>query len=206
MALLSDRCLVQYDCGKLQILASLLRQLKYDGHQALIFTQMTKMLDVLETFLNLHGYTYCRLEGSTNAEQRQLLMQRFNSDDRIFIFILSTRSGGFGINLTGADTVIFYDSDWNPAMDQQAQDRCHRIGQTREVHIYRLISEGTIEESILQKAIQKRQLDNMAIQLGNFDTSTVPAISTVPAVLDDDVESFPLRSNAATRKKERHSE
>ncbi|MBI19997.1 MAG: hypothetical protein CMB73_05430 [Euryarchaeota archaeon] len=197
-----DRCLVQYDCGKLQILASLLRQLKYDGHKALIFTQMTKMLDVLETFLNLHGYTYCRLDGSTNAEQRQLLMQRFNSDDRIFIFILSTRSGGFGINLTGADTVIFYDSDWNPAMDQQAQDRCHRIGQTREVHIYRLISEGTIEESILQKAIQKRQLDNMAIQLGNFDTSTVPAISTVPAVLDDDVESFPLRSQRCKLEKE----
>jgi len=195
-----DRCLVQYDCGKLQILASLLRQLKYDGHKALIFTQMTKMLDVLETFLNLHGYTYCRLDGSTNAEQRQLLMQRFNNDDRIFIFILSTRSGGFGINLTGADTVIFYDSDWNPAMDQQAQDRCHRIGQTREVHIYRLVSEGTIEESILQKAIQKRQLDNMAIQLGNFDTSTVPAISTAPA--DDELESIPLSSQRRKLEKE----
>lgn len=146
----------------------------------LIFTQMTKMLDILETFLNLHGYTYCRLDGSTSAEQRQLLMQRFNSDKKIFAFILSTRSGGFGINLTGADTVIFYDSDWNPAMDQQAQDRCHRIGQTRQVHIYRLISERTIEESILEKATQKRELDNMAIQLGNFNT-----VSLIPNVAKD---------------------
>ena len=187
-----DKRLVQFDCGKLQILATLLRKLKQDGHKALIFTQMTKMLDVLEAFLNLHGYTYCRLDGSTGAEQRQLLMQRFNSDKRLFVFILSTRSGGFGINLTGADTVIFYDSDWNPAMDQQAQDRCHRIGQTREVHIYRLISEGTIEESILQKAVQKRELDNMAIQLGNFNTtsfSTQQAHSQQHAVSGETLEN-----------------
>ena len=80
---------------------------------------MTKMLDVLEVFLNLHSYTYLRLDGSTKPEQRQILMQRFNSNPKIFIFILSTRSGGVGMNLTGADTVIFYDSDWNPAMDAQ---------------------------------------------------------------------------------------
>lgn len=80
---------------------------------------MTKMLDVLENFLNLHAYPYMRLDGSTKPEQRQFLMQRFNSDPRVFVFILSTRSGGVGMNLTGADTVIFYDSDWNPAMDAQ---------------------------------------------------------------------------------------
>jgi len=168
-----DKRLVQFDCGKLQALAVLLRTLKVDGHKVLIFTQMTKMLDILETFLNLHGYTYCRLDGSTSTEHRQLLLQRFNSDNKVFAFILSTRSGGFGINLTGADTVVFYDSDWNPAMDQQAQDRCHRIGQTREVHIYRLISQGTIEESILEKALQKRELDTVAIQLGNFNTDAL---------------------------------
>ncbi|KAA8518827.1 hypothetical protein F0562_016399 [Nyssa sinensis] len=117
-----DRRLIQFDCGKLQELAVLLRRLKAEGHRALIFTQMTKMLDILEAFINF---------------------------------------GGVGINLVGADTVIFYDSDWNPAMDQQAQDRCHRIGQTREVHIYRLISESTIEENILKKANQKRALDNL---------------------------------------------
>jgi len=165
-----DRRLIQFDCGKLQELASLLRRLKAGGHKALIFTQMTKMLDVLESFLNLYGYTYCRLDGSTKPEQRQIMMQRFNTDPRIFCFILSTRSGGFGINLVGADTVIFYDSDWNPAMDAQAQDRAHRIGQTREVHIYRLVCADTIEENILKKATQKRQLDWMAIQSGGFDT------------------------------------
>ncbi|KAK9937457.1 hypothetical protein M0R45_014246 [Rubus argutus] len=161
-----DRRLIQFDCGKLQQLAVLLRKLKSEGHRALIFTQMTKMLDVLEAFINLYGYTYMRLDGSTPPEERQTLMQRFNTNPKFFLFILSTRSGGVGINLVGADTVIFYDSDWNPAMDQQAQDRCHRIGQTREVHIYRLISESTIEENILKKANQKRTLDNLVSKWG----------------------------------------
>lgn len=165
-----DRRLIQFDCGKLQELALLLRRLKLEGHRALIFTQMTKMLDVLEAFINLYGYTYMRLDGSTQPEERQTLMQRFNTNPKIFLFILSTRSGGVGINLVGADTVIFYDSDWNPAMDQQAQDRCHRIGQTREVHIYRLISESTIEENILKKANQKRALDDLVIQSGGYNT------------------------------------
>ncbi|XP_012080821.1 protein PHOTOPERIOD-INDEPENDENT EARLY FLOWERING 1 isoform X2 [Jatropha curcas] len=165
-----DRRLIQFDCGKLQELAFLLRKLKSEGHRALIFTQMTKMLDILEAFINLYGYTYMRLDGSTQPEERQTLMQRFNTNPKIFLFILSTRSGGVGINLFGADTVIFYDSDWNPAMDQQAQDRCHRIGQTREVHIYRLISESTIEENILKKANQKRALDDLVIQSGGYNT------------------------------------
>ena len=166
-----DTRLIQYDCGKLQVLASLLRTLHIGGHRALIFTQMTRMLDVLEAFLNYHGYVYMRLDGSTKVEMRQSLMERFNNNSKYFIFILSTRSGGVGINLTGADTVIFYDSDWNPTMDAQAQDRCHRIGQTRDVHIYRLISERTVEENILKKANQKRLLGEMAIEGGNFTTS-----------------------------------
>lgn len=116
------------------------------------------MLDILEAFLNYHGHTYFRLDGSTRIDRRQVLasdsdygcgprvinrflsqqlMDHFNMDKRIFCFILSTRSGGIGVNLTGADTVVFYDSDWNPTMDAQAQDRCHRIGQTRDVTIYR---------------------------------------------------------------------
>ncbi|XP_047310658.1 protein PHOTOPERIOD-INDEPENDENT EARLY FLOWERING 1 [Impatiens glandulifera] len=165
-----DRRLIQFDCGKLQELAVLLRRLKSEGHRALIFTQMTKMLDILEAFINLYGYTYMRLDGSTQPEERQTLMQRFNTNPKYFLFILSTRSGGVGINLVGADTVIFYDSDWNPAMDQQAQDRCHRIGQTREVHIYRLISQSTIEENILKKANQKRALDDLVIQSGSYNT------------------------------------
>ncbi|KAJ2975826.1 hypothetical protein NUW58_g8250 [Xylaria curta] len=165
-----DKRLLQYDCGKLQTLDRLLRKLQAGGHRALIFTQMTKVLDVLEQFLNIHGHKYLRLDGATKVEQRQILTDRFNHDPRILCFILSTRSGGLGINLTGADTVIFYDQDWNPAMDKQCQDRCHRIGQTRDVHIYRLVSEHTIEANILRKASQKQMLDDIVIQEGGFTT------------------------------------
>ena len=118
-----DKKLIQFDAGKLQSLAELLRKLKLGGHRALIFTQMSKMLDILEQFLNLNSHTYMRLDGGTGVDKRQKLMDRFNVDEKIFCFILSTRSGGLGINLTGADTVIFYDSDWNPAMDAQVRDR-----------------------------------------------------------------------------------
>ena len=165
-----DKRLLQYDCGKLQRLDALLRELQSGGHRALIFTQMTKVLDILEQFLNIHGHRYLRLDGSTKIEQRQILMDRFNNDPRILVFILSSRSGGLGINLTGADSVIFYDLDWNPAMDKQCQDRCHRIGQTRDVHIYRFVSEHTIEANILRKANQKRMLDDVIIQEGEFTT------------------------------------
>ena len=165
-----DKSLIQYDCGKLQQLDKLLRKLQSGGHRAVIFTQMTKVLDVLERFMNLHGHRYLRLDGSTKIEQRQIITERFNTDTRILAFISSSRSGGLGINLTGADTVIFYDLDWNPAMDKQCQDRCHRIGQTRDVHIYRFVSEGTIEANILRKSNQKRMLDDVVIQEGDFTT------------------------------------
>lgn len=180
-----DKRLLQYDCGKLQTLDKLLRKLQAGGHRALIFTQMTKVLDILEQFLNIHGHKYLRLDGSTKIEQRQILTDRFNNDKRILAFILSSRSGGLGINLTGADTVIFYDLDWNPAMDKQCQDRCHRIGQTRDVHIYRLVSEHTIEANILRKANQKRMLDDVVIQEGEFTTDYFNKMS-VRDVLGDD--------------------
>ena len=112
--------LIQYDCGKLQRLAQLLKTLYLKGSKVLIFTQMTRMLDVLENFLNLHGYTYVRLDGSVKVEARQKMVDQFNLNPKIFCFISSTRCGGIGINLTGADCVIFYDTDWNPAMDKQA--------------------------------------------------------------------------------------
>ncbi|CRG91522.1 hypothetical protein PISL3812_08571 [Talaromyces islandicus] len=171
-----DKRLLQYDCGKLQQLDKLLRKLQAGGHRALIFTQMTKMLDILEQFLNIHGHRYLRLDGTTKVEQRQMLTDRFNNDNRILAFILSTRSGGLGINLTGADSVIFYDLDWNPAMDKQCQDRCHRIGQTRDVHIYRFVSEYTIESNILRKANQKRMLDDVVIQEGAFTTDYIAKV------------------------------
>ncbi|CAN3373739.1 hypothetical protein DIURU_005541 [Diutina rugosa] len=188
-----DKSLLQYDCGKLQKLAQLLQELVANGHRALIFTQMTKVLDVLEQFLNIHGYRYMRLDGATKIEDRQLLTENFNRDNKIPVFILSTRSGGLGINLTGADTVIFYDSDWNPAMDKQCQDRCHRIGQSRDVHIYRFVSEYTIESNILRKANQKRQLDNVVIQEGEFTTdyfgkfSVRDLVSDSASMVDEDL-------------------
>lgn len=132
-----------------------------------------------------------------------MLMEKFNHDPSIFCFILSTRSGGLGINLTGADTVIFYDSDWNPAMDAQAQDRAHRIGQTREVHIYRLVTESTVEENILRKAQQKRNLETLVMTKGHFTTEFFSAanlrqlvhgkesnIEDVHAPSSDEVERF----------------
>lgn len=165
-----DKRLLQYDCGKLQRLATLLRDLQSRGSRALIFTQMTSVLDILERFLNIYGYRYLRLDGSTRIESRQDMMERFNRDTRIDVFILSSRSGGVGMNLTGADTVIFYDLDWNPQMDKQCQDRAHRIGQTRDVHIYKFVSEHTIEVNILRKSNQKRLLDEVVIQEGEFTT------------------------------------
>ncbi|KAF1966641.1 hypothetical protein BU23DRAFT_560056 [Bimuria novae-zelandiae CBS 107.79] len=179
-----DKRLLQYDCGKLQRLATLLRDLQVGGHRALIFTQMTKVLDILEQFLNIHGHRYLRLDGATKVEQRQILTDRFNNDPQILCFILSSRSGGLGINLTGADTVIFYDLDWNPAMDKQCQDRSHRIGQTRDVHIYKFVSEYTIEANILRKSNQKRLLDDVIIQKGDFTTDTFNRVTWRDA-LDD---------------------
>ncbi|WKY00447.1 hypothetical protein Q1695_014916 [Nippostrongylus brasiliensis] len=180
--------LIEYDCGKLQALSRLLRRLYALKHRCLIFTQMSRMLDVLQAFLSYHGYQYFRLDGTTGIEQRQAMMERFNADTRIFCFILSTRSGGVGVNLTGADTVIFYDSDWNPTMDAQAQDRCHRIGQTRNVTIFRLISEKTIEENILRKANQKRRLGEMAIDDAGFTPEFFKQSDNLRDLFDGDVE------------------
>ncbi|KAI1610299.1 adenosinetriphosphatase [Exophiala viscosa] len=193
-----DKRLLQYDCGKLQRLDKLLRQLQAGGHRALIFTQMTKVLDILEQFLNIHGHRYLRLDGATKIEQRQILTDRFNNDTRILAFILSSRSGGLGINLTGADTVIFYDMDWNPAMDKQCTDRAHRIGQTRDVHIYRFVSEHTIESNILRKASQKQMLDDVVIQEGDFTTDYMNKL-TYRDMLDDNTAEDDVAGQAMDR-------
>ncbi len=186
-----DKRLLQYDCGKLQKMAVLLRELKQGGHRVLIFTQMSKMLNILEQFLSMHNHTYFRLDGATKIERRQYMMERFNTDPKIFCFILSTRSGGLGINLTGADTVIFYDSDWNPAMDAQAQDRCHRIGQTKDVRIYRLISEKTVEERILLKANQKRAMNELVIHSGGFTPDFLKKMDVRDFFGDEQVQDVP---------------
>ena len=148
--------LIQYDCGKLQKLESMLRNFKANSNRCLIFSQMSKMIDILEKFMSYHGFTYLRLDGKIKPEERLSIMERFNHDKKIFCLLLSTRAGGLGVNLIGADTVIFYDSDWNPTVDAQAQDRCHRIGQTKEVNVYRMVCKDTVEERILETANSKR--------------------------------------------------
>ena len=132
------------DAGKLSVLDGLLGQLKAEGHRVLIYSQMTKMIDLLEEYMNHRKHTYIRLDGSSKIHERRDMVNDFQQRSDIFIFLLSTRAGGLGINLTAADTVIFYDSDWNPTVDQQAMDRAHRLGQTKQVTVYRLICKGTI--------------------------------------------------------------
>lgn len=172
-----NKSIILYDSGKLIKMVFLLKSIKYRGQKALVFTQMTKMLDIFEKVLNMFKFNYVRLDGSTKTELRQTIVERFNNDPRILCFISSTRSGGIGLNLTGASNVIFYDTDWNPAMDKQAQDRCHRIGQTRNVTIYRLITEYSIEENILMKSIHKRKLESLVTEEGMFDTSYFEKVS-----------------------------
>ncbi|XP_049873647.1 SWI/SNF-related matrix-associated actin-dependent regulator of chromatin subfamily A containing DEAD/H box 1 homolog [Pectinophora gossypiella] len=146
------------DSGKFEKLDEMLPRLKSEGHRVLVFSQFTMMLDVLEPYLRARHHRYLRLDGSTAVVDRQELIDQYNSED-IFVFLLSTRAGGLGINLTAADTVIIHDIDFNPYNDKQAEDRCHRMGQKREVTIYRLLSAGTIEEGIYQVAQEKLNLE-----------------------------------------------
>lgn len=154
------------DSGKLAKLDELLFKLKAEGHRVLLYFQMTRMIDMMEEYLTYRNYKYCRLDGSTKLEDRRDTVHDFQTRPEIFIFLLSTRAGGLGINLTSADTVIFYDSDWNPTIDSQAMDRAHRLGQTRQVTVYRLITRGTIEERIRKRAMQKEEVQRVVIQGG----------------------------------------
>eukprot|EP01135_Chromosphaera_perkinsii_P010809 Nk52_evm4s2241 gene=Nk52_evmTU4s2241 len=151
--------------GKLKLLDKLLVRLKETGHRVLIFSQMVKMLDVLEEYLHLKGYYFQRLDGSIRGEKRKQAMDQFNApDSRDFCFLLSTRAGGLGINLATADTVIIFDSDWNPQNDLQAEARAHRIGQKNVVNIYRLVTMHSVEETVIEKAKKKMVLDHVVIQ------------------------------------------
>jgi DNA helicase INO80 len=154
------------DSGKLAKLDQLLRELKPGGHRVLLYFQMTRMIDLMEEYLTYRNFKYCRLDGSTKLEDRRDTVADFQSNPDIFVFLLSTRAGGLGINLTAADTVIFYDSDWNPTIDSQAMDRAHRLGQTRQVTVYRLITRGTIEERIRKRALQKEEVQRVVITGG----------------------------------------
>ncbi|XP_064415468.1 chromodomain-helicase-DNA-binding protein 4 isoform X2 [Latimeria chalumnae] len=153
--------------GKLLLLQKMLKKLKDDGHRVLIFSQMTKMLDLLEDFLEHEGYKYERIDGGITGNMRQEAIDRFNAPGaQQFCFLLSTRAGGLGINLATADTVIIYDSDWNPHNDIQAFSRAHRIGQNKKVMIYRFVTRASVEERITQVAKKKMMLTHLVVRPG----------------------------------------
>eukprot|EP00794_Sanderia_malayensis_P020104 gene20104-22075_t len=195
-----DRHALITDSGKLKVLDGLLKKLKDEGHRVLIYSQMTKMIDILEIFMNFKKYRYMRLDGSSKISDRRDMVADFQSKSDIFVFLLSTRAGGLGINLTAADTVIFYDSDWNPTVDQQAMDRAHRLGQTKQVIVYRLVTRGSIEERILQRAKEKSEIQKIVISGGHFKPDSLKPKEVVSLLLDDDEMQNKYRQREAERR------
>ncbi|KAJ5985249.1 hypothetical protein N7522_012445 [Penicillium canescens] len=156
--------------GKMMLLDQLLRKLRGDGHRVLIFCQMVGMLNILSEYMEYRGYKYQRLDGTIPSASRRLAIEHYNAPGSTdFAFLLSTRAGGLGINLMTADTVVLFDSDWNPQADLQAMARAHRIGQTRPVSVYRLVSKDTIEEEVIERARNKLLLEFITIQRGVTD-------------------------------------
>jgi len=157
------------NAGKTKLLHKLLPKLQSRGSRVLIFCQMTRVLDILEDYFRFAGFEYCRIDGNTDGEKRDSQVDEFNEEGSSkFAFLLSTRAGGLGLNLATADTVILYDSDWNPQVDLQAMDRAHRIGQKKPVKVFRFVTEGTVEEKIIERADRKLFLDAAVIQQGRL--------------------------------------
>ncbi|KAK9378888.1 SNF2 family N-terminal domain-containing protein [Kockiozyma suomiensis] len=173
----TDEHLIQ-NAAKMMMLDKLLKRLKAQGSRVLIFSQMSRLLDILEDYCLFREYEYCRIDGSTAHEDRIAAIDEYNKpgSDK-FVFLLTTRAGGLGINLTTADIVILYDSDWNPQADLQAMDRAHRIGQTKQVVVFRFVTENAIEEKVLERAAQKLRLDQLVIQQGRSQNATKNAAS-----------------------------
>ncbi|KAM5467950.1 chromatin remodeling complex Adenosinetriphosphatase [Microsporum audouinii] len=164
--------------GKMVILDKLLSRLFKQGSRVLIFSQMSRVLDILEDYCVFRGHEYCRIDGSTAHEDRIQAIDEYNRPgSEKFVFLLTTRAGGLGINLTTADIVILFDSDWNPQADLQAMDRAHRIGQTKQVVVFRFITEKAIEEKVLERAAQKLRLDQLVIQQGRAQQQAKNAAS-----------------------------
>lgn len=167
-----------YNAGKMIMLDKILVRMKKQGSRVLIFSQMSRVLDILEDYCVFREHKYCRIDGSTAHEDRISAIDDYNKPgSEKFIFLLTTRAGGLGINLTSADIVVLFDSDWNPQADLQAMDRAHRIGQTKQVVVYRFITEQAIEEKVLERAAQKLRLDQLVIQQGRAQTAAKAAAS-----------------------------
>nr|XP_004236584.1 chromatin-remodeling ATPase INO80 [Solanum lycopersicum] len=194
------------DSGKLQTLDILLKRLRAGNHRVLIFAQMTKMLDILEDYMHYRKYRYLRLDGSSTIMDRRDMVKDFQHRNDIFVFLLSTRAGGLGINLTAADTVIFYESDWNPTLDLQAMDRAHRLGQTKDVTVYRLICKETVEEKILQRASQKNTVQQLVMTGGHVQGDLLAPEDVVSLLIDDaqleqKMKEIPLQAKERQKRK-----
>ncbi|XP_015576220.1 ATP-dependent DNA helicase DDM1 [Ricinus communis] len=173
-------------CGKFRLLERLLNRLFALKHKVLIFSQWTKILDIMDYYFSEKGLEVCRIDGSVKLDERKRQIEEFNNVDSNYrIFLLSTRAGGLGINLTAADTCILYDSDWNPQMDLQAMDRCHRIGQTKPVHVYRLATAQSVEGRILKRAFSKLKLEHVVIGKGQFHQERMKSNSIVDMEEED---------------------
>ncbi|KAK6542552.1 putative DNA helicase ino80 [Orbilia ellipsospora] len=198
------------ESGKLARLDLLLKQLKAGGHRVLLYFQMTRMIDLMEEYLSYRQYKYLRLDGSSKLEDRRDMVTDWQTKPELFIFLLSTRAGGLGINLTAADTVIFYDSDWNPTIDSQAMDRAHRLGQTKQVHVYRLITRGTVEERILLRAKQKAEVQKVVVGGGEGEYKNVDfnkgSREMAMLLLDDDADGRTLEQQMDARAKQKEAE
>ncbi|KAF8898609.1 SNF2 family N-terminal domain-containing protein [Infundibulicybe gibba] len=197
-----------YDSAKLARLDALLQELKAGDHRVLVYFQMTRMMDLMEEYLIYRQYKYLRLDGSSKLEDRRDMVIDWQTRPDIFVFLLSTRAGGLGINLTAADTVVFYDHDWNPSNDAQAMDRAHRLGQTRQVTVYRLITRGTIDERIVQLARVKKDVQDIVVGNKNFTDVTKPSeivqlllndeqLATLESSTNQNVEGNTVNSDAA---------
>ena len=176
------------DSSKLARLDELLRELKANGHRVLIYFQMTKMIDLMEEYLIYRQYKYLRLDGASKISDRRDMVTDWQTRPELFVFLLSTRAGGLGINLTAADTVIFYDHDWNPSNDSQAMDRAHRLGQTKQVTVYRLITKGTIDERIVKLARNKKEVQDIVVGNKAYSESGMAKPQEIVSLLLDDDE------------------
>lgn len=194
------------ESSKFKHLDDVLPKLKQEGHRVLIFSQFTMMLDILERYLDIRDYGYLRLDGNTTVTDRQDMIDQYMGDPELFVFLLSTKAGGMGINLTAADTVIIHDIDFNPYNDKQAEDRCHRMGQKRPVTIYRLITEGTIEEGMQVVARNKLELEKELTQTGDADAGAPGAkcmirILTMALGIEDETKVIQMLSPSPKKSK-----